>query len=200
MHSCYDSQNHYINNGGEENISGRKQEAIRTAVILVTASKPFQFKEINLTTHFTLWHGKLIRLFCIHEWVLHFLGFFSVYMFSKPLTIPINSSEYVIVETVTIPNNIQFSEGFKPSFIRTCMLFIHSYKTHKFTLFSLVSKDKQSVYWNRPLQISLIYLSFLAFMSTALVENSFRGKHGSSHQTSLWLTEVSVKPLPQKYI
>lgn len=53
MYSLYDSQNHYINNTCEESISERKQEAIRTAVILVTASKPFQFKELHLTTHFT---------------------------------------------------------------------------------------------------------------------------------------------------
>uniref|UniRef100_A0A8C3MD63 Neurobeachin like 1 n=1 Tax=Geospiza parvula TaxID=87175 RepID=A0A8C3MD63_GEOPR len=42
-----------------------------------------------------------------------------------------------------------------------------------------------------------ILLSFFVSMSMTLVENSFRCKHGSSYQTSLWLTEVGVKPLPQ---
>lgn len=53
MHSLYDSQNHYINKAGEESVAERKREAIRTAVILVTANRTFQFKKLHLTTHFS---------------------------------------------------------------------------------------------------------------------------------------------------
>jgi len=57
MHSLYYGQNHNMNNTGEEGTSERKQENIRTPVILMTIKKPFQFNELNLTTHWIKSHA-----------------------------------------------------------------------------------------------------------------------------------------------
>lgn len=104
----------------------------------------------------------------------------------------------VIVETVTIQSHTPFSEGFKPVFILAHMLFIHSYKTPKFTLYSLVRKDKVLIGIDSCRLLLFILLSFLVSMSMTLVGNCLRGKHESSYQTSFWLTAVAVKPLPHR--
>lgn len=83
----------------------------------------------------------------------------------------------VVVEAETRQSNtLRFQKASNPVFILACVLVLHSYEAHQFTLCSLVTRDKQSASWNRQLQVDLIFPSFfLGFYVNNFGREFFQG-------------------------